>query len=92
LRLTPLLAPDGAAFRCQPQRPSERIYQMGTSEISDNSAPILQNARAYFECLVRDIVKHGGDDAVVVMEVVEAGCRAEPRPLIVAASPWAYGG
>jgi flavin reductase (DIM6/NTAB) family NADH-FMN oxidoreductase RutF len=56
------------------------------------SAPILQNARAYFECLVRDVVKHDGDHAVVVMEVVEARCRAELRPLTVAASPWAYGG
>jgi hypothetical protein len=53
------------------------------------SAPILQNARAYFECLVRHIVRHGGDHAVAVMEVVEAKCRAELRPLIVAASPWA---
>jgi flavin reductase (DIM6/NTAB) family NADH-FMN oxidoreductase RutF len=56
------------------------------------SAPILENARAYVECLVRHIVRDGGDHAVVVMEVVEARCRAQLRPLIVAASPWTYGG
>jgi len=55
-------------------------------------APILRNARAYFECIVRHIAPLG-DHAVVVMEVVEAGCRHdEIRPLTVAASPWAYGG
>jgi flavin reductase (DIM6/NTAB) family NADH-FMN oxidoreductase RutF len=54
-------------------------------------SPVLRNARAYFECLVRHIATLG-DHAVVVMEVVEAGCREEIRPLTVAASPWAYGG
>ena len=54
-------------------------------------APILQNARAYFECAVRQIVTLG-DHAVVVMEVLEAGCRDQVRPLTVAASPWEYGG
>jgi hypothetical protein len=33
-----------------------------------------------------------GDHAVVVMEVVEAECRGDVRPLTVAASPWEYGG
>lgn len=54
-------------------------------------APILQNAFAHFECLVRQIVKLG-DHAVVIMEVVEAECRRAIRPLTVAASPWEYGG
>lgn len=55
-------------------------------------APILQNARAYFECTVRHIVHTRGDHAVVIMEVVGAECRREIRPLTVAASPWEYGG
>jgi flavin reductase (DIM6/NTAB) family NADH-FMN oxidoreductase RutF len=55
------------------------------------SAPILKNARAYFECVVRNIFARG-DHAVVVMEVVAAECRGEVRPLTVAASPWEYGG
>jgi flavin reductase (DIM6/NTAB) family NADH-FMN oxidoreductase RutF len=54
-------------------------------------APILQNARAYVECFVRQIVRLG-DHAVVIMEVVEAKCRRDVEPLTVAASPWQYGG
>jgi flavin reductase (DIM6/NTAB) family NADH-FMN oxidoreductase RutF len=54
-------------------------------------APILANASAYFECVVRQIVSLG-DHAVVIMEVIEAECRRSLRPLTVAASPWKYGG
>jgi flavin reductase (DIM6/NTAB) family NADH-FMN oxidoreductase RutF len=54
-------------------------------------APILANAPAHFECVVRQIVSLG-DHAIVVMEVVEAECRGDFSPLTVAASPWAYGG
>ena len=48
-------------------------------------APILQNASANFECLVRQIVRLG-DHAIVIMEVIEAVCRREIRPLTVAAA------
>jgi flavin reductase (DIM6/NTAB) family NADH-FMN oxidoreductase RutF len=54
-------------------------------------APILENARAYFECRVRQMIALG-DHAVVIMEVVEADFRCDCSPLTVAASPWAYGG
>lgn len=54
-------------------------------------APILQNAPANFECLVRHIVRVG-DHAIVIMEVVEVEYRREISPLTVAASPWEYGG
>jgi flavin reductase (DIM6/NTAB) family NADH-FMN oxidoreductase RutF len=55
------------------------------------SAPILQNAAAYFECRVRQMMTLG-DHAVVILEVVEADCRRTLHPLTVAASPWEYGG
>jgi flavin reductase (DIM6/NTAB) family NADH-FMN oxidoreductase RutF len=54
-------------------------------------APILRNALAYFESLVRQIVTLG-DHAVVIMEVVQAECRGDLSPLTIAASPWRYGG
>jgi flavin reductase (DIM6/NTAB) family NADH-FMN oxidoreductase RutF len=54
-------------------------------------APILTNAAAYVECLVRQMVRMG-DHAVVIFEVIEAGCRRPLQPLTVAASPWRYGG
>jgi flavin reductase (DIM6/NTAB) family NADH-FMN oxidoreductase RutF len=52
---------------------------------------VLRNARAYCECVVRQTCAVG-DHTVVLMEVVEAGCRGETSPLTVAASPWRYGG
>lgn len=57
----------------------------------ETDVPILQNARAYFECFVRQMITLG-DHTVVIMEVVEADCRQDCLPLTVAASPWAYGG
>lgn len=56
------------------------------------SAPILQRAPAYVECRVRHILDNGGDHAVVIMEVVQAECREQRRPLTIADSPWEYGG
>jgi flavin reductase (DIM6/NTAB) family NADH-FMN oxidoreductase RutF len=55
-------------------------------------APILERAGAYLECVVRRIVDDLGDHALVVLEVVDAECRREIRPLTIAASPWEYGG
>ena len=49
------------------------------------SAPILRDAPAYIECYVRQIMDSGGDHAVVIMEVVEAVCREQVRPLTIAA-------
>jgi flavin reductase (DIM6/NTAB) family NADH-FMN oxidoreductase RutF len=55
------------------------------------TAPILENACAYFECVLRQIVTLG-DHAVVIMEIVDAECRRDIRPLTVDSSPWTYGG
>jgi len=41
-------------------------------------APILLNARAHVECVVRQIVRLG-DHAIVILEVLEATCRPEIR-------------
>jgi flavin reductase (DIM6/NTAB) family NADH-FMN oxidoreductase RutF len=54
-------------------------------------APILLNALAYFECIVRQMITLG-DHSIVIMEVLEAECRGDLSPLTVAASPWTYGG
>ena len=53
--------------------------------------PILESARAYFECVVRHIFRQG-DHAIVLMEVIDAQCRGDVRPLTIASSPWEYGG
>lgn len=56
------------------------------------SAPILQSIPVYLECVVRHIIDDLGDHAIVIMEVTEAGCRADLRPMTLAESPWEYGG
>ena len=57
-----------------------------------NTAPILNNAPAYVECSVLRIVDDVGDHAVVIMEVLEAGCRRSIDPMTISKSPWQYGG
>jgi flavin reductase (DIM6/NTAB) family NADH-FMN oxidoreductase RutF len=56
------------------------------------SAPILKNISSYVECNVRQIVNDGGDHALVIMEAVHAEHSEDFKPLIVAESPWKYGG
>ncbi|MBI3668543.1 MAG: flavin reductase family protein, partial [Acidobacteria bacterium] len=59
---------------------------------SNGSAPILDNLPAYVECKVVEILDHLGDHSIVVMEVVQAACRKQVRPLTIGESPWEYGG
>ena len=54
-------------------------------------APILEDAIAYFECEVREI-SPGGDHAVVIGEVVDAGVRQDVEPLTLKDTGWQYGG
>ena len=56
------------------------------------SAPILLNISSYIECQVRQIVNDGGDHALVIMEAVHVEHSEDFKPLIVAESPWKYGG
>ena len=54
-------------------------------------APILEEAAAYVECEVREI-SPGGDHAVVIGEVVEAGLHQDVDPLTLKETGWQYGG
>jgi flavin reductase (DIM6/NTAB) family NADH-FMN oxidoreductase RutF len=56
------------------------------------SAPILRDLGAYVECRVRRILDDEGDHALVILEVLEAECRAPLQPLTIQESPWEYGG
>ena len=55
-------------------------------------APILSEAIAYVECQVREIANAGGDHAVVIGEVVEAGVRKDEPALTLMDTGWHYGG
>ena len=55
-------------------------------------APILEDAIAFFECEVREIANEGGDHAVVIGEVVEAGVRKDEPALALMDTGWHYGG
>jgi flavin reductase (DIM6/NTAB) family NADH-FMN oxidoreductase RutF len=56
------------------------------------AAPVLVNLPAHIECQVENIIDTDGDHAVVILRVVEAECREPVRPLIIAETPWEYGG
>jgi flavin reductase (DIM6/NTAB) family NADH-FMN oxidoreductase RutF len=56
------------------------------------TAPILQNFGAHVECRVRRIIEGEGDHALILMEVLDAECRAPVKPLTIRESPWQYGG
>ncbi len=55
-------------------------------------APILEEAIAYFECEVREIANEGGDHAVVIGEVVEAGVHKDEPAMTLMDTGWHYGG
>lgn len=59
--------------------------------LGKTGAPILEEAVAYVECEVRDI-HPGGDHAVVIGEVVEAGVHRDVDPLTLKGTGWQYGG
>lgn len=54
-------------------------------------APILEEAIAFVECEVRDI-HPGGDHAIVIGEVVEAGVHRDVEALGLNQTGWHYGG
>ncbi len=54
-------------------------------------APILEESIAFVECQVREIVS-GGDHAIVIGEVVEAGVHQDTDPLSLKETGWNYGG
>lgn len=54
-------------------------------------APILDDAPAYLECEVNEIVA-GGDHDVVIARVIEAGHRRDASPLLLSDTGWTYGG
>jgi flavin reductase (DIM6/NTAB) family NADH-FMN oxidoreductase RutF len=56
------------------------------------SAPILKNVPSYAECRVTQIVDDGGDHQLVILEVVEVEHLHDVKPLLVANTPWTYGG
>ena len=56
------------------------------------SAPVLARLPAHLECEVKSIVDTDGDHAVVILRAVEAECPDEVRPLVMAETPWVYGG
>jgi flavin reductase (DIM6/NTAB) family NADH-FMN oxidoreductase RutF len=55
-------------------------------------APILEEAIAYFECRVREIANEGGDHAIIIGEVVEAGVPKDEPALTLMDTGWHYGG
>lgn len=60
--------------------------------IGKTGAPILEDAIAYVECEIREIANEGGDHAIVIGEVVEAGVPRDEPALTLMDTGWHYGG
>ena len=60
--------------------------------LGKTGAPILEEAIAYVECEVREIANEGGDHAIVIGEVVEAGIQRDEPALTLMDTGWHYGG
>ncbi len=71
---------------------ADRIQGFAFRRGSFSGAPILQDAWAWFEARVTDMVKRG-DHTVFVAEVVDAGIREGTfHPLVMWETDWTYGG
>ena len=69
----------------------EKLSQM-RHRSGKTGAPVLEDAIAYFECEVREIANEGGDHAIVIGEVVEAGVSRDEPALTLMDTGWHYGG
>jgi flavin reductase (DIM6/NTAB) family NADH-FMN oxidoreductase RutF len=54
--------------------------------------PVLGDMPAHVVCRVVQIINDRGDHALVLLEVVDAVVHRDTPPLLVADSPWTYGG
>ncbi len=69
-----------------------RLHDLAYEPGPATGAPLLTDLPAWLEARVTDVVRRG-DHTVFVCEVLGAGVReAEFRPLLLASTPWNYGG
>ncbi len=78
-------------FKPSTSRDGDRLGSF-PCETGSTGAPILKEAVGFLECEVRKIVDGFGDHAVVVAEVVNARLFEDVEPLVMADTPWHYGG
>ncbi|MCE7928937.1 MAG: flavin reductase family protein [Dehalococcoidia bacterium] len=71
--------------------PADGAFSGYPYETHTTGAPILSGAPAWFECAVESVVE-GGDHALVVGRVVEAGVREQTKPLTLDECGVQYGG
>jgi flavin reductase (DIM6/NTAB) family NADH-FMN oxidoreductase RutF len=62
-----------------------------TFGVKKTGAPVLDKSLAYLECEVRAI-HEAGDHSIVIGEVIEAEVLDDSAPLVMADTPWHYGG
>lgn len=89
------LAKDAAAvaerFFKPPKPEGGRFGELAFAPGTATGGPVLAVALGHLECAVRQVADHG-DHAIVLGEVVEAARAPEGEPLVLADTPWKYGG
>lgn len=61
-----------------------RLFRRGAT-----GGPVLEDAPAYLECRVTDIIA-GGDHSIVIGQVVHAEVRRQAEPMTMAQTGWKY--
>jgi flavin reductase (DIM6/NTAB) family NADH-FMN oxidoreductase RutF len=74
-----------------PRPENGRFGELEFTAAPTTGAPVLAAAAGYVECKVVDVVDRG-DHSVMVCEVVGAARLREGETLVLADTPWKYGG
>lgn len=83
------------AFTKSREKNPDKVAEAEFTPGPETGCPVLEDAIAYFEVRVRQIVDTGGDHNVVIGEVIGAGVREEAEPDEVLTLPdlgWNYAG
>ena len=74
-----------------PVRPEGNTLGPVTFSAGATGAPVINEAPAYWECRLVDVVEQG-DHHIFVGEVVEAGVKGDTPTLLMRDTGWNYGG
>lgn len=73
------------------QESGDKFEGLSTTVGPETGCPVLTEALAHAECRVTQVVK-AGDHSIVVAEVMECAVHRDGEPLLLADTPWQYGG
>ena len=73
------------------QQSGDKFEGLDTFAGPQTGCPVLKDSLAWAECRVEQVVP-AGDHSIVVAEVIGCAVHREGEPLLLADTPWQYGG